>query len=444
MEDVSKTSDGRRPRTWLVQVASKGAGHLRVVMTAVLVLVALGAGMGLERYFVADSVFGSQRHDALEDIDEYDTLATTYDLIRENYVQSDEISDEELIWGASEGMMDALGDEGHSTFLNPTEAADYYEQTSGSFVGIGVRIDTEVVPPQIIMPIAGSPAQEAGIRQNDELLAIDGAPYSEFQDMEVFTDLIGGDRGTDVVLELRHFGEAESYEVTITRDRIILDTVFWAMLPNNVLWLRIDGFEDGTGDDVIAALQEGKRLGAEGVLLDLRANPGGLIVEEIKVINQFVEEGAVITIREDASGNETETVVEDEEGEWREGPLVVLIDGNTVSAAEVTTSAIVDNDRGISVGQTTFGTGTSLALIDLDDGSLIFMGVEMWLRPNGEAIWHVGLDPDIAVENEPGVPIALPYLFDDNVVTDAQFSEMEDDQLLTGYDEVMNEIEGGS
>jgi carboxyl-terminal processing protease len=413
-----------------------GTGRMRSVVSRVklraLTMLMLGAGMGLERFIVADSVVGSQQREELADLESFETLEQVYAYIREYYVLSDDISDEELIWGASAGMMDALGDEGHSVFMNPTEAEEYRESRSGEFVGIGIRSDTTVTPPQVVFPYEGSPAFEAGLLPGDEILAVDGVAYTEFEDGRLFLDTIAGEEGTDVELELRHQGDVDSYTVTITRSKIEIKTVSWAMLPENVMWLRISSFEEGTGADFEAALIEGKEAGAESLLLDLRGNPGGLIVEELSVISEFLPAGSVVAYDHDYTGEETVRTVDEEEGEWREGPVVVLIDRDTVSAAEVTVSALVENDRAIAVGETTFGTGTSLMPIDLPDGSMIMMGYLYRLTPDRNDIWHVGFDPTIQILNKPGAGLTLPFLFGGELDEEAILAT-NDDQFIVGF-----------
>lgn len=409
--------------------------HGRTFAMALLMLVMVGAGMGLERFVVDDSVIGSQRSEQLADLPEFETLEEVYAYIREYYVLSDDISDEELIWGAASGMMEALGDEGHSYFLNPTEAEENRESQSGAFVGIGVRIDTEVAPPQIILPMQDSPAFEAGILQNDVILSIDGVSYEDYTDMREFADLIGGDEGTDVDIELRHEGDVESYTVTITRASVKINTVSWAMLPDNVLWVRISQFDDGTNRDFERALRRGKRAGAESLVLDLRANPGGLVTEQLAVLGQFLPAETVTAQELDAEGNVEYRVTDAEEGEWRDQPVVVLIDENSASSSEMVASAIMDNDRGITVGQRTVGTGTTIFPIDLNDGSMMYIGFIMTLTANGTTIWHVGLEPNITIANEPGVSMALPYMFPEAALDEDTLLATNDDQLLVAVDE---------
>lgn len=427
----STTPSARKDRAGAFWSIASGV-KVRALTMVLLTMVMLGAGMGLERFIMADSAVGSQQRDELADLESFETLEQVYAYIREYYVLSDEISDEELIWGAAAGMMDALGDEGHSSFLNPQEAEEYREAQSGEFVGIGIRSDTTVIPPQVVFPYEGSPAFEAGLLPGDEILAVDGVPYTEFPDGRAFLDTIAGEEGTDVEMELRHQGDVDSYTVTLTRSRIKVNTVSWAMLPENVMWIRVSAFEENTGADFEDALIEGKRAGAESLLLDLRGNPGGLIVEELSVISEFLPAGSVVAYDHDYTGEESVRTVEEEDGEWREGPVVVLIDRDTASAGEVTASALVENDRAIAVGETTYGTGTSLMPIDLPDGSMLMMGYLYRLTPDRNVIWHVGFPPTIQIVNKPGVGMSLPYLYDGELTED-ELLATNDDQMIVGF-----------
>jgi carboxyl-terminal processing protease len=411
-------------------------------LVAVMLLVAIGAGIGIDRLVLVEfAPAGAQDDHSLVDSDEFTILEQTYNVIRENYVQSDDITDEQLIYGASEGMVDALGDEGHSRFLDP-EAAERFEASSrGELVGIGIQVDTDQLPLRVIMPVQGSPADEAGVLAGDLILTIDGVDATDLGSPDDAFAMIAGEEGTQITLELQHEGAADTYEVTLTRTRIDVDSISWAMLPGDILWIRISQFSSGTTESLRRALQAGTDQGAKGVILDLRANPGGLVFESLGVGSQFQPNGSVLYQQEDAAGDIVEIKTVGHSGLWQEGPLVVLIDGDSASASEITSSSISDNGRGLLVGEQTFGTGTVLLPMELTDGSMVLIGTDLWLTPNGDVIWHQGVEPDLAVENEPGVQITLPYSYDDNVVTDQQFGALEDDQLLSAYEHIVNEVE---
>jgi len=444
MPEVTKPQSASRGSSRARSTVTAIDRQLRKFLVATMLLIAVGAGIGIDRYVLVFTPAGAQNDSELIDSEAFTILEETYNIIRNDYVLSEEFTEEDLIYGASRGMVDALGDEGHSRFLDPDEAESFIESSRGILVGIGIQVDTEVSPPRVIMPIQNSPALEAGILAGDVILTVDGVDTTDFDDPAEAVDLIRGDEGTDVTLELRHEGEAESYEVTITRARIEVESVSWAMLPDNVLWIRISEFSAGTTEGLEEALVEGKELGAEGVILDLRANPGGLVFEAIGVGSQLQPDGSVLFQEQDSEGEISEVSTVGSRGEWQEGPLVVLIDGDSASAAEITSSSIADNGRGILVGETTFGTGTVLLPMELSDGSMVLIGTEMWLSADGEVIWRQGVEPTIEIENEFGVRVTVPYSYDDNELTDAQFAELEDDQLLTAFEQVIEEIDGGA
>lgn len=410
---------------------------VRSLMVALALLLAFTAGYGADRLTTESGVGALQNHTAFQDVENYQTLEETYDAIRANYVLSEEISDEELIWGASRGMVDALGDEGHSVFLDPEEAENYEASLQGELTGIGINVDTTSTPPMVIAPIDGSPAFEAGIQSGDLILEVDGESTDTMDPIEV-TDLIRGEAGTDVTLTLQSVDDPEPYTVTITRADIEIDPVSWAMLPDDVLWIRISNFSRGATEGVREALAEGAEQGAEQVILDLRRNPGGFVIEAIGVGSQFLANNTVLYQEEDADGNVREITTQGSGG-WQEGPLAVLVDQYSASASEIVSSSIKDNERGEVIGETTIGTGTVLQPVGLSDGSQVNIGVALWLTPDGDVIWMQGVDPTIEVVNEVGVNPALPFQFDDQMVSEEELSGLEDDQLLVAIDEVTEE-----
>ncbi|MDQ4043950.1 MAG: S41 family peptidase, partial [Chloroflexota bacterium] len=286
----------------------------------------------------------------LTQLPEFQVLEETYDHIREHYVLAEEISDEELLYGAATGMVDALGDEGHSAFLDPVEAEEFERSSRGELIGIGIQVDTTGPQPIVVAPIDGSPAFEAGIRSGDVILEVEGVQSTEVEPDEL-VDLIRGEAGTNVTMTLQHQDEMEPYEVTITRARIEIDPVSSIMLPNNVLWLRVSQFSSGATEGVVEALREGKEQGMTGVILDLRNNPGGLVFEAIGIGSQFLPEGSVLYQEQNADGSVHEVTTIGTTGEWQDGDLIVLINEGSASASEIVSSGIRDNDRAELYGE---------------------------------------------------------------------------------------------
>jgi carboxyl-terminal processing protease len=389
---------------------------------------------------LTDTAIGGQQHDALEDVDEFDTLSEVYDMIRENYVLSDEMTDEELIYGAATGMLDALNDADHSYFMDPEQTERNEDSLNSELVGIGVQINYEVSPPVIIYPLADTPAFEAGILPGDVVLSVDGVDVTTKEPAEI-SALIRGDAGTDITLELRHVGETESYTVTITRRQMELNAVSWAMLPNDIQWVRLNNFSTDSSDRIVEALQAGAELDAAGVILDLRGNSGGWIDEAIQIASEFEPIGSVVFQSQDETGDTKvyETTLSD--GEWQEGPLVVLVDANTASSGELLSATLKDNNRAILVGQTTLGLGTSVLFYDLNDGSSMALSIDLWLTPDGDVMLNNGIAPHLNVPLAPGTTFALPYLFEDNTLTADDVDALEDDQLRTGYQVMLDLIE---
>lgn len=397
-----------------------------------LLVACVGAGIGIDRVILDSPQAGAQDQTNLADSEAFQVLQETYDVIRGSYVRSDDVTDEQLIYGAATGMVDALGDTGHSRFLNPEDTQRFLDNTKGELVGIGVNIDSSELPLRVIMPIQDSPALEAGIQAGDLIVAVDGNDLRAMDDLQGALALLRGSEGTTVVLTIQRGAEPE-FDVTITRQRIVTQPVSWAMLPGNVLWIRIDQFSAGTTEALVDALQQGKALGAEGLLLDLRANPGGLVSEAKGVAQQLQPGGNVLYQEENAAGAIQQVLVPDGEGEWQTQPIVVLIDGDSASAAEITASSLEENGRATLVGETTRGTGTVLMPTQLSDGSMVLIGTELWLTANGEVIWHQGVDPNIEIELEDVSNAELPYVFADNEMTQDEFDASTDTQLREGH-----------
>ena len=409
-----------------------GANAARRFLSALLLLLVFGAGVTADRVlWQGGAVAGASN--PLIDRPEFQTLQATWDLIHEEWALPDEVDDQELIYGAAAGMVEALGDDGHSRFLDPDAAEDFEEMTRGEFTGVGVELDFRGGLPIVVAPIDGSPAAEAGVRSGDTILEINGRS-TERLEWEQLADLIRGDAGTSLTMTLLHRGAETPYTVTLVRRTITLRPVSWRTLPNGVVHLRIAEFSAGTTRELKTALEQIRAQNATGIILDLRDNPGGLVAEAIGVASQFMSEGATIFRQQErgAEPNPVNTVGLD--GLWLDRPLVVLVNGGSASAAEIVGASLRDNGRAQLLGEQTFGTGTVLLPFEQPDGSIVLLGTALWLTADGEQLWKIGVAPDEVVplgfEASPSRPL------DDPTVTAAELTALEDVQLQAAYDEL--------
>lgn len=329
-------------------------------------------------------------------------------VIQERYADRETLAETDLTYGALTGMVDALGDTGHSRFLTPDMVEAEARTIQGEFEGIGALLNVnEAGNPVILAPMDGSPAQRAGLEPGDIIMEVDGVDVSTAPLSQVVERVLGP-AGTDVTLTVMDPDTQDLRDVTITRERIVVRNVTWKMLPGtNIAHLRIAGFSDDVSGALISALEEINRQDAQGIILDLRNNPGGLLNEAINVVSQFLPEGSLVMQAKDADGNVRSIPVR-RGGIATEIPLVVLINQGSASAAEITAGAVQDYNRGTLVGQTTFGTGTVLNQFPLSDGSAILLATELWLTPDGREIWHEGIAPDVEVELPDGVTVSIP------------------------------------
>ncbi|RME50028.1 MAG: S41 family peptidase, partial [Caldilineae bacterium] len=377
-------------------------GLRRILAASLIVLLMSGS-------FVAGGVTVSLARTAAaaEQPAEFDVFWEAWDLVVAHFVDRDKIDFKAMTYGAIEGMLASLGDEGHTTFLPPEAVEQHQTSLEGAFEGIGAYVSMEGDQVTIVAPIDGSPAEAAGILAGDIILAVDGESIAGLTLNQVIAK-IRGPAFSPVVLTVLHPDAEEPVDIVIVRQRIELNSVSWSMIPGtNAAYLEITQFAADTGQELAQALLEidaRKSAGepVEALVLDLRNNPGGYLREAIKVASQFLPKGEIILQEADAEGN-VNVYRSRGWGYAREIPLVVLINQGTASAGEITAGAIKENARGLLIGETTFGTGTVLNQFNLSDGSAILLGVTNWLTPQGNLIKGQGITPDVAVELESSV-----------------------------------------
>jgi carboxyl-terminal processing protease len=379
------------------------------------VALVFAAGFGAGR-FTPPAGFGAASPTASPDaaagptgatIDDFGLVREAWDLLHEKYVGRDTLDDRDLAYAAIDGLTEAVGDTGHTDFMTPEERASRNDALSGSYVGIGVQLDTTPAgEPLVVTVFRDSPADKAGLRTGDIILEVNGVPAAGSSVSDV-VEKIRGEAGTEVELTVRAGANGTPRTLKITRGEVEIDAVSSTLVPGTTTGLlRIEQFSNGVADDVRTALEQLREDGADRLILDLRGNPGGYVGEAVGTASQFLASGTVYVER-DAQGKERATPVSPD-GAWTDLPVVVLVDEGSASSSEIVAGALQDNDRAEVVGATTFGTGTVLGEFALEDGSALRIGTVEWLTPDGRRIWHEGIEPDVVVaraaETLPTVP----------------------------------------
>ena len=347
--------------------------------------------------------------------------------IQDNYVDAKDLNNQQLAYSAIQGIVTAVGDSGHTSFMTAAEAKAMDQSLSGTFVGIGVEVAPDdgkggVVVAQVF---PNTPAQEAGLLRGDRIVGVNGKPTTG-QTQDQIIQSIRGPAGAKVTLTIERAGVA-NFDVTITRRKYDLPLSSWTMIPGRkVAFIRLDSFATGAGKAVNSAVQAAEKAGATAIIFDLRDNGGGYVNEAVDVASTFVPDGTVYQ-SVDRSGKVTDIPIKPG-GIATTIPMVVLANGNTASAAEIVTGCIQDAGRAKVVGEKTFGTGTVLGRFTLADGSVLRIGTEKWLTRDGRPIWHEGLDPDYTVALPSNVAPLTPN--DVQGMTAAQLAASGDAQLL--------------
>jgi len=397
---------------------------LRPVGTAFFAVCILAAGFGGGMYY---TTYQNRNSDTITvskaDKADYELIKQAWDDIQTKYVDQSVVSSQLLAYGAISGMVDSLGDTGHSVFLTPAEVQQENQAIAGKLDGIGAEVSEKNGNVVVVAPIDGSPAQKAGLQSGDIILKVDGTAVTGVQDAVTH---IRGTPGTSVTITIINTA-GTTLDLTIVRAEIHINSVVWQMLPGTTIAdLRISSFSDGTSAALDTALAAIKAQGATSIVLDLRDNPGGLLNEAEGVASRFLTGGDVLE-EKDINGNIKKDAVLSNVTKTNL-PMVVLVNGGTASAAEIVSGALQDRGRAKVIGQATFGTGTALVGYNLTDGSELVLGVSEWLTPSGKSIWHTGLTPDTVVSLATGTAPLLPEAI--KGMTQAQLQASGDTQLL--------------
>ncbi|GAB4126850.1 MAG: S41 family peptidase [Roseiflexaceae bacterium] len=359
-----------------------------------MLVMALGIG-GAGGYLTAQRTL----HPCPLTADQCETFGTfwqAWQRVERNYVDPSVLNAENLTDGAIRGMVESLGDTGHSRYLPPADAQAERESINARFEGIGAYIDVLDGQPIIVEPIENSPAEAAGLLSGDRILKIGDRDVRGLS-IDELRPLVRGPRGTQVTFTIQRDGRTESFEVTVTREEIDIPSVTWRMLPDQTAHIQIIQFSATASSGVRQAISEARTQGAQSIVLDLRNNSGGLVDQLVAVASEFLPKGTTLLIERDREGKEVPYTAR-EGGTALDLPMIVLVNNNSASAAEILAGALGEAGRAKVVGVPTFGTATVLRTFRLDNGGELRLGTTQWLTPQGKQVRGSGITPDIVVE----------------------------------------------
>src|SRR5947207_4523597 len=364
---------GKRRKTWV------GAIGL-----AVLLAVLFSGGSGVQR---VDAV-PKESYEGLE------TFTNILSIIQKNYV--DEVQTKQLIEGAINGMLAAL--DPHSAYLTPDLYRELQVDTKGSFGGLGIEITNRNGVLTVVSPIEDTPAYRAGVKSGDQIMKING----EFTKDMTLVDAVKKMRGpkdTKVTLTLKRENTPEVFDVTMTREIIKIQSVKWKKLEPGYGYVRLTQFQERTDDDLERALKalDKETAGLQGLVLDLRNDPGGLLTQAVRVADLFLESGLIV-YTDGRLENQKQKYFAHKPGTWSDFPMVVLVNGGTASASEIVAGALQDHKRSLILGTQTFGKGSVQTILPLDDNSALRLTTARYYTPSGRSIQATGIVPDLVMD----------------------------------------------
>ena len=369
---------------------------LRPVLVTALVVVAFVAGALVgTRTDVLDDLIGTQPGDLTDE---------ALDVINDNYFE--EVDDSELENASVESIVDQLRrqyDDRFSHYFTPDAYERFQEVTEGRFSGVGLSVSQVPRGLRVSTVFDDSPAKEAGIKEGDVIVAVDGKSIAG-QDAELATARIKGSPGTDVELTVLTPSTDERRDLTLERAQLDVPVVEGSMKEVEgvkVAYVRLLGFSVGAHAELREEIEKLDERGAEGLVLDLRGNGGGLLTEAVLTSSIFVEDGVIVSTEGRTSGTET---FEAQGDALPERPTVVLINGDTASAAEILAAALRDAGLAEVVGERSFGKGTFQQVIPLDNGGALDLTIGQYLTRDGDSLANVGIKPDVLAADRPGTP----------------------------------------
>jgi carboxyl-terminal processing protease len=396
----------------------------------------LGSGVG---YQVGRSNWQGISRTPPDDLGKtFEPFWETWNLVQKHYVDQSAAQNQHLTQGAIKGLLESLGDTGHTIYLTREEYEHYVASMKGEGRGIGVRLTLQKRLPKVMETFSDSPARAAGLRAGDVVDQIDGTNVIGLPIAKIVGMLRSGPAGSIVHLRILRGEDNQPRDYYVARGHEKAPSVVWQALPGtSLMHVGIRQFDARTLGLLRTAVQVAQQDGLKGLILDLRGCSGGLVDEALAVTSEFLKEGTIVQ-EQDSEGNRKAHSVKPG-GHATEIPMCVLINEKTASSAELMAGALKDHGRATMVGARTAGMGTMLHPFKLNDGSVVFLAIAEWLTPNGHRIWHRGITPDLEVELPDGVDLLLPALETD--LDSANLFKCRDKQLLKAIEVIQEQIQ---
>jgi carboxyl-terminal processing protease len=401
----------------------KGAFTQTIVTIALLVIAFLGGWFGHQGF--TDTFIPGQQSRSYENL-----IQQAWNDVDQNYVDRKAVNYQQMAYQAISAMLGVLHDTGHTRFLTPADVQAENQQLSGTFTGIGIYLQQDQTTKQLIITstIPGAPAEKAGFKRGDILLAVNGQNIAG-KDIDAVSALIQGKAGTNVSITVQRPSTQQKLTINVTREQITVPNVLLHYISqDHIAHIQIAQFASGASDQLRTALRQAQKLGATSIILDLRDDPGGYLQEAIDTASEFMARGNVL-LEQNSKGQRTAYPVDGSPINTTI-PIVVLVNNNTASAAEIVSGALQDNNRAVIMGVKTFGTGTVLEQFSLSDGSAILLGTREWLTPKGHFIRNLGITPNIEVTLNAKVTPLTPGAENEEHLTEQQVLQSGDTQLI--------------
>ncbi len=369
---------------------------LVTISAAVILIFVFAGGFVYGRKFPKNLVItgASNIEPAVSSTADFGVFWEAWQKLNDNFINNAKITGQQKLYGAITGLVGSLNDP-YTQFFSPSDGKKFQEDVKGNFGGIGAEIGVQKGQLTVVAPLKDSPAEKAGLKSGDKILQINSSSTYEIA-VDEAVSVIRGEIGTVVTLTISREGWAKPKEIKITRGKVIVPTVD-SKLIGNIAHIELHGFNENSNKLFFEAMNDGLSKGAKGLVLDLRDDPGGYLDVAVEMAGWFLPKGSLV-VKEESKIRPTQEFKTDQDGQLKDFPMVVLVNGGSASASEILAGALRDVRKVKLVGEKTFGKGTVQELISLSDSSMMKITVAHWVTPLGIILESEGLKPDFEVK----------------------------------------------